>query len=120
MTISLILARPGKGTPNAKNGVPKDAVDTEYIKKRRNESVDATGKVKGGTLIICPMALLGQWKVSNFNRTMIQVKKDLPLGYLSFEVLCVLCKLRMSETNLIISTSIVSVISLFMYLNLSH
>ncbi|XP_015580945.2 DNA repair protein RAD5B isoform X2 [Ricinus communis] len=43
MTISLILARPGKGS-----------IDSQ-------ESTN-TKKAKGGTLIVCPMALLGQWK----------------------------------------------------------
>ncbi|KAL8142787.1 LOW QUALITY PROTEIN: hypothetical protein V2J09_015819 [Rumex salicifolius] len=46
MTISVILARRGKGIPDVqKNGA----------------SVNQS-KVEGGTLIICPMALLGQWK----------------------------------------------------------
>ncbi|XP_019181191.1 PREDICTED: putative SWI/SNF-related matrix-associated actin-dependent regulator of chromatin subfamily A member 3-like 3 isoform X2 [Ipomoea nil] len=45
MTIALILARPGKGIP--------DNQELEHSRNRR---------IKGGTLIVCPMALLGQWK----------------------------------------------------------
>ncbi|CDP22019.1 unnamed protein product [Coffea canephora] len=47
MTIALILARQGR----------------EYIKKKKKESdLKPFRKVKGSTLIICPMALLGQRK----------------------------------------------------------
>nr|GEW34931.1 putative SWI/SNF-related matrix-associated actin-dependent regulator of chromatin subfamily A member 3-like 3 [Tanacetum cinerariifolium] len=49
MTISLILARPGKGTAEIENG-------------NKNESVKASQRPRGGTLIVCPMALLSQWK----------------------------------------------------------
>ncbi|KAK8468266.1 hypothetical protein PHAVU_007G272200 [Phaseolus vulgaris] len=54
MTIALILSNPGKG--NSEN---KDAVNgyDDLIANKRNMS-----KVEGGTLIVCPMALLGQWK----------------------------------------------------------
>lgn len=51
MTIALILARPGKGST--------DSQESTNNKKERTSS-----KAKGGTLIVCPMALLGQWKVS--------------------------------------------------------
>ncbi|PWA38660.1 DNA/RNA helicase protein [Artemisia annua] len=49
MTISLILARPGKGTAEIENG-------------NENESTKASQRPRGGTLIVCPMALLSQWK----------------------------------------------------------
>ncbi|PWA70104.1 DNA/RNA helicase protein [Artemisia annua] len=49
MTISLILARPGKGTAEIENG-------------NENESIKASQRPRGGTLIVCPMALLSQWK----------------------------------------------------------
>ncbi|KAA8548778.1 hypothetical protein F0562_000462 [Nyssa sinensis] len=63
MTIALILARPGRGTPDDQKPVSEAADDTEYIKKKRKDSVTkAPPKVKGGTLIVCPMALLSQWK----------------------------------------------------------
>ena len=50
MTISLILARPGKGTAEIENG-------------DKNECIKASQRPRGGTLIVCPMALLSQWKV---------------------------------------------------------
>lgn len=50
MTIALILARKGRG-------IQEDQAIAEDITNRRR-------KQKGGTLIICPMALLSQWKVS--------------------------------------------------------
>lgn len=57
MTIALILARLGKGIPDNQE-LGEDMTITQYSKKRR---------IKGGTLIVCPMALLGQWKVSFFS-----------------------------------------------------
>jgi len=65
MTIALILSNPGKG--NSEN---KDAVNgyDDLIANKRNMS-----KVEGGTLIVCPMALLGQWKVSS-HRTKLKKK----------------------------------------------
>nr|GMD74388.1 putative SWI/SNF-related matrix-associated actin-dependent regulator of chromatin subfamily A member 3-like 3 [Ipomoea batatas] len=50
MTIALILARPGKGIPDNQE---LDEPITQHYRNRR---------IKGGTLIVCPMALLGQWK----------------------------------------------------------
>ncbi|XP_017412646.2 DNA repair protein RAD5B isoform X3 [Vigna angularis] len=58
MTIALILSNPGRG--NSEN---KDAInghDDIIANKRKNAY--AMHKVEGGTLIVCPMALLGQWK----------------------------------------------------------
>ncbi|KAI9119451.1 hypothetical protein K1719_009327 [Acacia pycnantha] len=51
MTIALILARQGRG-------------DNVGLSKKRNQvsHTDPTFKVDGGTLVVCPMALLGQWK----------------------------------------------------------
>ncbi|KAK4482804.1 hypothetical protein RD792_009974 [Penstemon davidsonii] len=46
MAIALILARRGKGYP-----------ENERVVMEEEDR-----KVKGGTLIVCPMALLGQWK----------------------------------------------------------
>lgn len=43
MTIALILSRPGRGSSEYQNA--------------------GSRRAKGGTLIICPMALLSQWKV---------------------------------------------------------
>ncbi|KAI3873705.1 hypothetical protein MKX03_029435 [Papaver bracteatum] len=47
ITIALIPARQGRGTP--------------YL-SRSSQATSSAPKVKGGTLIICPMALLGRWK----------------------------------------------------------
>ncbi|XP_031112465.1 DNA repair protein RAD5B-like [Ipomoea triloba] len=49
MTIALILARLGKGNQE----FAEDMAITQHSRNRR---------IKGGTLIVCPMALLGQWK----------------------------------------------------------
>ncbi|KAL8210271.1 hypothetical protein R6Q57_007003 [Mikania cordata] len=51
MTISLILARPHKGTSENED-------ENVYLSCETNKS----RKPQGGTLIICPMALLSQWK----------------------------------------------------------
>ena len=68
MTIALILARRGRGTPEDQESIAKSEGDTEYIKKKKKESdLKPFRKVKGSTLIICPMALLGQRKVSPYN-----------------------------------------------------
>lgn len=63
MTIALILAKP--------NGESSDDQDTVMeCNKVSDEEIERVAKtktpsnVKGGTLIVCPMALLGQWKVS--------------------------------------------------------
>ncbi|KAI9397816.1 hypothetical protein POPTR_003G083400v4 [Populus trichocarpa] len=52
MTIALILARPGKGSSDCK----------ERVNRIEDPRTNTMPKAKGGTLIICPMALLGQWK----------------------------------------------------------
>ncbi|KAJ9154191.1 hypothetical protein P3X46_027553 [Hevea brasiliensis] len=49
MTIALILARTGKGS-------------TESQESTSNKKEKTWPKAKGGTLVVCPMALLGQWK----------------------------------------------------------
>lgn len=63
MTIALILARPGRGNPEIEDDL---AADVNGDKTKRNESHKALTcvKAKGGTLIVCPMALLSQWKVN--------------------------------------------------------
>nr|GLL47490.1 protein RST1 isoform X1 [Ipomoea trifida] len=53
MSIALILARLGKGIPDNQE-LAEDMAITQHSRNRR---------IKGGTLlIVCPMALLGQWK----------------------------------------------------------
>ncbi|CDY22346.1 BnaA06g36680D [Brassica napus] len=61
MTIALILARPGRGNPEIEDDL---AADVNGDKPKRNVSHKALTcvKAKGGTLIVCPMALLSQWK----------------------------------------------------------
>ncbi|KAK6929810.1 Helicase, C-terminal [Dillenia turbinata] len=61
MTIALILGRTGKVVYDDR----PMAVDTEPVCNGKLGKVHQTKveqKVKGGTLIVCPMALLGQWK----------------------------------------------------------
>ncbi|GMI95934.1 hypothetical protein like AT5G43530 [Hibiscus trionum] len=61
MTIALILSRLGKGNPDNEKTVSGKADDSRTTYKK-----DAYGhaprRAKGGTLIVCPMALLSQWK----------------------------------------------------------
>ncbi|XP_023770523.2 DNA repair protein RAD5B isoform X1 [Lactuca sativa] len=54
MTISLILSRTGKETLEIQE--KKDSI------KSRNNNESFSKRPKGGTLIVCPMALLSQWK----------------------------------------------------------
>ncbi|KAI6693437.1 hypothetical protein NL676_021147 [Syzygium grande] len=63
MTIALIHARPSRRRPDAQKFLTEDADDIDSTKRRkRDSSIRNMQKVKGGTLIICPMALLSQWK----------------------------------------------------------
>lgn len=72
MTISVILARPGRGIPEAKHSVSEAPIDTGYPMTKRTESYSVPRKARGGTLIICPMALLGQWKVSSITSVWVE------------------------------------------------
>ncbi|KAL0457032.1 UNVERIFIED_CONTAM: DNA repair protein B [Sesamum latifolium] len=60
MTIALILARRGRGTRVDQQVITEGETKTEHIKI--SQTTEASKKAKGGTLIVCPMALLGQWK----------------------------------------------------------
>ncbi|XAR49004.1 DNA helicase [Bertholletia excelsa] len=63
MTIALILARLGRGIPDSQKLASSEADDdNEYMKKLKQDSINTQTKARGGTLIICPMALLSQWK----------------------------------------------------------
>ncbi|KAM0938919.1 putative DNA helicase chromatin remodeling SNF2 family [Dioscorea sansibarensis] len=58
MTIALILANPGRGISHDKDiEMSNDNHQSTGISHTKTSTV-----VKGGTLIVCPMALLGQWK----------------------------------------------------------
>ncbi|KAL9282205.1 DNA repair protein RAD5B [Arabidopsis thaliana] len=61
MTIALILARPGRGNPENEDGLAADVIADKRNRKEIHMAL-TTVKAKGGTLIICPMALLSQWK----------------------------------------------------------
>jgi len=60
MTIALILSNPGRG--NSENKDVVNGYDNLIANQRKN--ANAMNKVEGGTLIVCPMTLLGQWKAS--------------------------------------------------------
>ncbi|KAL8515725.1 hypothetical protein ACS0TY_014417 [Phlomoides rotata] len=60
MTIALILARNGRGIQDDQQEEAEESM-TEYIRNRKRTSVTMR-KPKGGTLVVCPMALLSQWK----------------------------------------------------------
>lgn len=62
MTIALILARPDRGSLDGQNGITETADDIENMRRKKKVS-HTKASSKGGTLIVCPMALLGQWKV---------------------------------------------------------
>ncbi|XP_058761819.1 DNA repair protein RAD5B-like [Vicia villosa] len=55
MTIALILSNPGR--VKSEDSDAESTYDNIFSTKRRN-----INNVEGGTLIVCPMALLGQWK----------------------------------------------------------
>ncbi|KAK8709677.1 hypothetical protein V6N13_060687 [Hibiscus sabdariffa] len=61
MTIALILSRLGKGNPDNEKTVLRKADDNRTTYKKDTYG-NAPRRAKGGTLIICPMALLSQWK----------------------------------------------------------
>ncbi|KAL2230049.1 putative SWI/SNF-related matrix-associated actin-dependent regulator of chromatin subfamily A member 3-like 3 [Sesamum indicum] len=60
MTIALILARRGRGTRVDQQVITEGETKIEHIKI--SQTTEASKKANGGTLIVCPMALLGQWK----------------------------------------------------------
>ncbi|KAI3960013.1 hypothetical protein MKW98_016737 [Papaver atlanticum] len=61
MTITLIHARRGRGTPYSQEIVKHDP-DQVSRRSRSSQATSSAPNVKGVTLIVCPMALLGQWK----------------------------------------------------------
>ncbi|KAG2265037.1 hypothetical protein Bca52824_072116 [Brassica carinata] len=61
MTIALILARPGRGNPEIEDDLAAD-VNGDTPKRKKSHKALTCVKAKGGTLIVCPMALLSQWK----------------------------------------------------------
>lgn len=65
MTIALILTRLDRNSLDTQELIGDATINTDVIKKRNQEyHADAPFKPKGGTLIVCPMALLSQWKVN--------------------------------------------------------
>lgn len=73
MTIALILARRGRGCPDNEELDTETADNAQITKKRKTDShINFSSKAKGGTLIVCPMALLGQWKVNLLTIMFIQ------------------------------------------------
>ncbi|KAJ1391811.1 SNF2-related, N-terminal domain [Sesbania bispinosa] len=58
MTIALILSNPGR--ERSENNDWESIYDSIITNKGKH--VNSSCKVEGGTLIVCPMALLGQWK----------------------------------------------------------
>nr|DAD19846.1 TPA_asm: hypothetical protein HUJ06_021309 [Nelumbo nucifera] len=65
MTIALILANRGRGKPDDEEDFMVTDTAANYEKTNRSNKTfktKAPATVKAGTLIVCPMALLGQWK----------------------------------------------------------
>lgn len=76
MAIGLILTRPGRGCPANQEYGTEIADTTEITKKTKKDChMNTSSKANGGTLIVCPMALLGQWKV-NILSLMLKKLKD--------------------------------------------
>ena len=89
MTIALILSRPGRNSPD--NPEQDDAVNTEVTKKRKQDcNTEAPFKPKGGTLIVCPMALLSQLKV---NHTSL-ILNSLHTNFLAFNYIGIFFRLN--------------------------
>lgn len=63
MTIALLLSNPGRGSGSENIAVEKVEGKSSQNKGLPRKS-NAPCKKGGGTLIICPMTLLGQWKVT--------------------------------------------------------
>ncbi|KAK6278867.1 hypothetical protein POUND7_019134 [Theobroma cacao] len=62
MTIALILARLGRGNPTNEKPDSRNADDSRSTNKKKDAHANTPRRAMGGTLIICPMALLSQWK----------------------------------------------------------
>ena len=67
MTIALILARLGRGNPDNEKLDSRKADDSRSTNKKKDAYTNTPRRAKGGTLIICPMALLSQWKVISYS-----------------------------------------------------
>lgn len=63
MTIALILARPARVSTENKDAESSNSAGVTK-KRKKGSNINTSLKAKGGTLVVCPMALLGQWKVS--------------------------------------------------------
>lgn len=63
MTIALILGNMGRGNSDDRLVTANSDDDDGKKARRKDPQTESQPAVKGGTLIICPMALLGQWKV---------------------------------------------------------
>ncbi|KAL6522735.1 DNA repair protein rad5b [Orobanche hederae] len=61
MTIALILTRRGRGSNEDQHADIDYEVENQRVRNSQ-WSTEALRKPKGGTLIVCPMALLSQWK----------------------------------------------------------
>ncbi|GER25516.1 DNA repair helicase rad5 [Striga asiatica] len=62
MTIALILARRGRGINEDQQVDQQEFEVRSQRSKNRQWATEGLRKLKGGTLIVCPMALLSQWK----------------------------------------------------------
>lgn len=85
MTIALILAKMGRGgSTDDQECVLEDVDEDERITKRITYAdTEVSRKAKGSTLIVCPMALLGQWKVILIKRVM-KCRDDLHYFFQNF------------------------------------
>lgn len=69
MTIALILARPSGERSDDQDTFMKCGKGSKEVQKAKRKF----SKVKGGTLIVCPMALLGQWKVKTHHHPFLSM-----------------------------------------------
>lgn len=99
MTISLLLAHSGRGGPLGSQPIAQsftegnEVGDTDTVPNFSNISKKATkftgfdkpikqknALTSGGNLIICPMTLLGQWKVSTLRSSLVTAFFYLKVG----------------------------------------
>lgn len=96
MTIALILSNP-RG--ECSNYTGRDMIDLQGHGTRARTS---TSSAIGGTLIVCPMPLLGQWKVSIFYYS-VHVKCLLSTICLQYALIVFVINVRILESQCYVS-----------------
>ncbi|KAJ1391815.1 SNF2-related, N-terminal domain [Sesbania bispinosa] len=82
MTIALILSNSGR--ERSENSDWESIYDSIITNKRKH--VNSSCKVEGSTLIVCPMALLGQWKLTGIHNLQDELETHSKPGSISIFV----------------------------------